>query len=288
MPEFAREFPFSEGTVKEAESLTHALRECHLKGLTEPKNVVAPGYDFAQTKRARSQFTGPLSAISREVPMADIEADVQDFGVLVAYARMTDGLLTVLDRGKGLVLPVLPHSGLLENYQRVGWPFVDPGSGWFRRKFFQAYFDISILGDAKVEVVQDGFFGGLQSFLTARIGGFRSRRSGGGGGGGGRGTGGGGTGGGSGGRTGGTATAQLWEINTSASGLQLGFVGTHSARPPTGLAGGVTTPVDVYLPFGTLYLAANASAGGSYVVDYGVQLNVPDPHPSPVHTTAFF
>jgi len=87
---------------------------------------------------------------------------------------------------------------------------------------------------------------------------------------------------------GGSSSAQMWEVHTAGSGLALAYHGTHAARIPVALPGGFTTPLDVYLPMGTLYLGANAGLGGAFMFDYGVILNVPSTHASPVHKTTAF
>jgi hypothetical protein len=164
----------------------------------------------------------------------------------------------------------------------MGWPFMPPDFGWFREKFFQSLFDQKVIEQVSIKTAQDGFFSGLKSFLTARIGGvrwWRSRQSGGGGRSGGGGTSGG---------TGRGGSAQIWEIHTNASGLSLAYHGTHAARVPTALPGGVTTPVNVYLPMGTLYLGANAGARGTFIFDYGVVLEVPSTDAHPIHKTKAF
>jgi hypothetical protein len=297
MPSIPPEFPFDDKSAHEAADLTNALRERHFKEIqARPSDILSPRPDFESVEHARGQLTGPLREISSDIPMVDVLADVQDFGVLVAYGRMTDGVMTVLRIGKDrTVVPLLPQHGLLEQYQGIGWPFIPPEFNWFRRKFFQSSFDEKALDEVPLQTAQESFFSGLKSFLAARISGvrwWRSRGAGSGSSGGGAGAGGGGgrRGGGSGGGAGsrGTSSAQIWEVHTLASGLTLAYHGTHAARLPVTLPGGFTTPVNVYLPMGTLYLGANAGAGGRTIFDYGVVLNVPSTHPHPVHSTKAF
>jgi hypothetical protein len=288
------ESPFDQKSTHEATELMNELRENHFKEVeARPAEMLSPGPNFESVQRIRNRLIRPLMKISREIPVEDICDDLEDFGVLAAYGQATDGVMTVLriEENK-TVVPVLPQVGLLEQYQMVGWPSFPPDFGWFRRKFFQVSFDESRLGQVPIKKAQDGFFAGLKSFLAARIGGvrwWRSRQSDGGGGttGGGGGRGYGGSGGGSGG-AGGGRSAQMWEINTDGHGLSLAYHGTHAARVANALPGGVTSPVDVYLPMGTLYLGANAGPSGTFIFDYGVVLNVPSTHARPVHTTKAF
>ena len=297
MPDFSPEFPFDETSTRQASELTNALRERHSKEVAErPAQLLEVGPQLEAVRKTRGRLTEPLDKISGDVPMEDILADVQDFGVLAAYSRMTDGLLSALRTGKDQsIIPLLPQVGLLEQYQRVGWPFVPPTFDWFRSKFFGSFGESAII-EVPWQKAQESFFTGLKSFLAARIGGFRwsrttrsnqQRRLGGIGGtifgGGGTSGGGGGTG-----SSHGTSSAQMWEVHTAGSGLSLAYHGTHAARIPVALPGGFTTPVNVYLPMGTLYLGANAGSGGTFRFDYTVQLTVPSTHPHPVHTTKVF
>lgn len=273
------EFPFDEESAAEASSIVAALRESHFKEIEErPQTILSPGGDLKLVQESRGRLTKPLREISREIPMKDVLDDLQDFGVLAAYGRMTDGVMTALRiRGGEAIVPLLPQHGLLEQYQRMGWPFMPPDFGWFREKFFHSGFDGNALQDVPLQKAQESFFSGLRSFLTARIGGVRWLRSnrfnsGGTGGGGGRKGGG-----------GGVSSAQMWEVRTTASGLSLAYHGTHAARVPMALPGGVTTPVNVYLPVGTLWLGADVGVAGTFIFDYAKMLTVPDVSSHPVH-----
>jgi hypothetical protein len=78
----------------------------------------------------------------------------------------------------------------------------------------------------------------------------------------------------------------MWTIHTSAGGLSLSYHGSHAVRLPIALPGGVTTPVTVFLPMGTLYIGANAGTAGSVLWDHTTMLTVPSPLPS-YHTKVF-
>jgi hypothetical protein len=280
MPNVPPEFPSDVQSAREAAVLTNALREQQLKELdAQPAEMFFAGLDFESVRRVRSRLTGPLEEVSQEIPMVDIRSDVQDFGVLVAYSQATGGNMLVLHIGEKTTVPVLPQVGLLEQYQILGSPFTPPYFDWFRQESFKSSFDGKALSQVSLHTAQEGFFLGLKSFLAARIGGvrwWRSQKSGGGGGG-------------TSGGVGGGGSAQLWEVHTDGSGLSLAYHGTHAARvPPTALPGGVTTPVDVYLPMGTLYIGANAGPHGAFIFDDQVVLKVPSQHPHPIHTTKVF
>lgn len=277
------EFIFDKESMERASSLTAELQEIHFKEVeASPERILSLEGDFNVIQNSRARLTSPLQEISREIPMIDILEDLQDFGLLAAVSKMTDQEMAVINtRDNKEIVPVLPERGLLEEWQRANWPhmpyFIQDGRyGRFLRGFAEDSLKIVSLKEA-----QQGFFTGLRSFLTARIGGvkwlgsrrFKSRGTGGG-----RGSGV-GTG------SSGASSTQLWEVRTpSRSGFSIAYHGTHAARTPIALPGGFTTPVNVYLPVGTLYLGADVGVGGTFIFDYAKMLSVPYPCSHPVHT----
>jgi hypothetical protein len=291
MPDTSPELQIDEATEHEAAKLSAALLERHTAEVEDrPNEILEAGGGRRSVEDRRARLTRPLDEISREVPMPDVLADVQDFGVLAALARSESApLFTVLrigeDRG---VVPVLPPLGLIEQSQRIGWPFPLRGSFWFIQDSFSFPFDKRTIERVPWNTAREGFFAGLRTFLTARIGGERwwrsqgpqSQQSGGGGGTGTSGS--------------GRAGTQLWTVETDSLGLALSYHGTHAARwPPMALpvesnTPRFTTPVVVHLPIGTLYLGADAGDGGKIIFDYRQVVVVPSPCSRPLHRISCF
>jgi hypothetical protein len=276
------EFIFDKESMERAANLVAALQEIHSKEVEgSPERILSLDGNFKVIQDSRARLTSPLQEISRIIPMADVLEDLQDFGLLAAISQMTDKAMTVLNIRDGEeTVPVLPERGLLEDWQRADWPFMPYYIRHRRDGHFLRGFAENALKIVSLKEAQQGFFTGLRTFLTARIGGvkwlgskrFNSGGSGGGGGGGGTGS-------------SGASSAQLWEVHTpSRSGLSVAYHGTHAARTPIALPGGFTTPVNVYLPVGTLYLGADVGVGGTFIFDYAKMLTVPYPGPHPVHT----
>jgi hypothetical protein len=226
-----------------------------------------------QMQDIRAHITRALDDVARDIPMEDILGDVQDFAILSALNqnKQNDKMRGMRIGESGRVVPLLPPVGTME------------GSPSFLAYFLENNGLLeSSIAFVPLELLREGFFSGIVSFLAARISGVRKWRAGHlstGAGGSGLGISGAGIG----------SSAQLWEINTIGSGLSLAYHGTHVVRAsPIALPGGVTTPVDVYLPMGTLYLGANAGPGGAFVFDHGVVLSVPDLSSKPKHSTLAF
>ncbi len=80
---------------------------------------------------------------------------------------------------------------------------------------------------------------------------------------------------------------QEWTIHTLESGNSIYYGGTHAIRTQPIYLNAPTTPVDVILPMGTLFLAADAGPHGAYVWDSAV-ITVPSPSPNPAFYTKAF
>jgi len=290
MPDTSPELPIDEATEHEAAKLSAALLECHTAEVEDrPNEILEAGGGRRSVEDRRARLTRPLDEISREVPMPDVLADVQDFGVLAALARSESApSFTVLRIGKDRgVVPVLPPLGLIEQSQWIGWPFPLRESFWFIQDAFSFPFDKRTIERVPWNTAREGFFAGLRPFLAARIGGERwwrsqgpqSQQSGGEGGSGTSGS--------------GRARTQLWTVETKRSGLSLSYHGTHAARLPMALpvgsdTPGFTTPVVVHLPIGTLYLGADAGDAGEIIFDYSKVVVVPSPCSRPLHNISCF
>lgn len=261
-------------TREQAASLTAALRERHETQVLEQRDEIIRSLRTQRRPERSFYFTEPLDGIDKEIPLQDLLIDVEEFGILSAFARVIDNRITTLQIGEHLPVPVLPARGLLRTVLR----YIEK-DGY--RRFFDDFSDtVSELtrGETVVkrlfwEEAKECFFSGLFDSLTTRIAGVRwlwhLMATGGGG---------------ASGLSGGSITGQWWTAHTRASGLSLYYGLTHAVRNPPNYLNGITTgvhaaPLPVFLPVGTLYMAADAGPGGTYVWDNSV-VTVPSHTPS--------
>ena len=148
----------------------------------------------------------------------------------------------------------------------------------------QAYFEVigmtAKLVQIPIQKAQEIFFNGLSTFLPARIAGVRwgkSLKN--------QSPPGGGIGEPPVGPGGGGSMGQWWTANTRSSGLSMFYAGTHAVRYPPNYLSGLTTPLPIYLPMGTLYLGADAGPGGRVIWDTNM---VTVPSQTPIFNTKAF
>jgi len=281
-------FHIDANSFKDARRLCAELQSAHRRVLADRKTIKNSYLSSWEDEGADDRFTQPLSEIRVDIPLDDVAADVRDFGNLSSLAEEFRLKLPV-----AVIDPKLPPLPLLP---RRGWrqvSAIDPSlSQEIVEAMFEEILEISSMGlDRSMlprKVVQDTFFSGLNTFLEARIAGVRwvkhageeipgtrllSAA-----------VGGGGDTGGGGGRVSGF---QKWTVHSIGSGFSLYYSGTHACRNGAIYLNAPTTPVDVYLPMGTLYLAANAGFSGGYVWDKSV-ITVPSPTPAPGQPPTYY
>jgi hypothetical protein len=288
-------------SAEQAEELMQQLRSVHMKLLEEPRELLR-AYERTNMRGYRL-FAEPMQKGPSDVPLRNLEADVDDFGEQCAVAKYLDKPLSGLRiDGERAPVPILLSSSLF-GPRRLMFLYQYMMEGL--RDFAEEENGMEIM---PLEKAQESFFDGLRSFLAARIAGVRwmQRRHGQGdrgedgggssgfaksGSGGGTGffssSGGGGTSGRGGG--GGSSTGQFWEVHTTTKHLSLYYGCTHAIRLPATHLGGLTTPdpsaspllcsLPVFLPMGTVYLAADAGPGGSLKWDTKGKITVPDLKP---------
>ena len=247
------------------------------------------GYGSA-LKDVASQFSDVLRRKRREIPLDDVEADVEDFGMLMAIAHETNARLPAIRLGLLKTVPVFPPAGQLTSL---------PASRLFSASSESVLKEISGFGTNTALILRPAaslrelFFNRLRRFLAVRIAGvqwatshigdgafsFQSQPA----------SLAAGAGGGSGG-TGGTSStgypsAQKWTVHTSGTGHSIYYGAYHGIRSRPIYLNAPTTPVEVFLPMGTIILAADAGPGGNYVWDRSV-IEVPSLTPV-YHTKAF-
>jgi len=286
----ASEFQIDANSWNDARQLTAELQREHSLRLADRDTIKNISFDYWdndggtswQDERKGDQFTGALSKFQEDIPLDDVAADVRDFRNLASLADEFNLKMPVAIIDHKLPpLPLLP---------RKGWrplAALDPS---LSRKgvedMFGEILEISSMGlNGSLllrQEVQDAFFSGLSTFLAARIAGVRWVRKA-------RGeeipgarllTAAAGGGGGSTSGEGRISGFQKWTVHTIGVGYSLYYSGTHACRTGAIYLNAPTTPVDVHLPMGTLYLAANAGFGGGYVWDKSV-ITVPNPTPAP-------
>ncbi|MFY9988548.1 MAG: hypothetical protein WAK31_27590 [Chthoniobacterales bacterium] len=246
-----------------AQQLTDELFNQHLLLVEKQSLGSLRELDFSSVD-GTDLFFQPLQSLANQIPLEDVRIDLRDFGLFVALMKdMREDLVAVqINEGK-ITIPVLPSAemiGLLlrsngrafDDYlslaKQVNW-----GRGKPRRISWRE--------------ASEAFFGGLRSFLAARISGFlwQNKRS----------TGGPSWSGPSAAVRGGSppptsgGSGQWWAVHTKSAGLSLYYGGTHVIRTPGIYLNGTTTPLNVFLPMGTLYLAADAGPGGGLIWDIG-------------------
>jgi hypothetical protein len=241
--------------------------------------------DFTHLPELVSSCTGPLERMAKGLPLSDVRTDVQEFGLLVMLAQIAGSQLpALLIDTEAAPVPLLPPQSFLVSTLNGEYFSADQLELNFR-EFVQAASEMNGYALRPVEYVQKMFFRGLQHFLAARIAGVRWARklpshmyeeyrlaelgvvelafAGGGGGGAeppeqssaaNRGAG----------------VYQRWTVHSVGGGNSLYWGGTHAAHTSPIYLNGLTTPLDVDLPTGTLYLAADAGPGGSYVWDNAI------------------
>jgi len=247
--------------------------------------IVSPSLE-----QAVSLFSDPLRRKKSEIPVADVSADVEDFGMLAAVAQLTNAQLPAIRVGLRTV-PLLPPKGSLTSLS---------ANELFSSKSEAILRDLTSTGmnDAVVFrpalLVRRLFFNGLKRFLAIRVAGVRWARSnfedrtlsfqvetahfaagagsGGGGGGGGR-------------SSPGLPSMQEWTIHTSGTGYSIYYSAQYGIRSKPTYLNGPTTPVQVYLPIGRVVLAANAGPGGKPLWDHSF---IDVPSPTPVYYTKAF
>jgi hypothetical protein len=276
----ATEFHIDKESYEEAERLTTDLRKSHtiIAGERGPEILRTLGGDPWELSRVIDDLARPLDDFVSEIPFRDIGTDVREFGIVAALARGSDRPMTALLMGsQGKPVPVLPAHGVLGILLRVGDPLRRTE---LARVFLEVVPPTMQVIRLRVAEAEDAFFHGLSSYLAARIAGvrwFRLRMTQQPPAGGGSGP--------PGGPGGGGATGQWWIAKTNASGLSMYYAGTHAVRNPPNYLAGLTTPLPIHLPMGTLYLGADAGPGGSVVWDPNV---VTVPSHSPTFNTRAF
>jgi hypothetical protein len=297
MPTDDDDFDVDPKSARDAEQLAEALRRRHLDILGNAHGVLSEFPYFLEL--SEENFTQPLNEMAQEIPLKDVQIDVHEFGLLALLFRSRGLDFPVRLMGEGAVLvPILPPIGLLQLVFGRS-PFPNPLINFYDFYLGDVVSFIygllrSAAGDNErsttrpLEIAQQAFFKGLEPFLTARIAGVRWARKqdegpppGGGG------------------RvpplaSGGpppagkaSGSAQLWKVHTVGSGLSLYYGGTHATRTTGIYLNGTTTPLQVFLPMGTLYLAADAGPGGALVWD-DKKGHLRVPSYTPTYTTKSF
>ena len=156
-------FTVDENSLSEARGLIKALRELQEK--FELMHFEKGG------KEQMNHLTEPLEQISREIPVWDIKADVQDFALLAAIAKRLGLSLPALPVGEGAV-PLLPNGRMM---LKLSWVLQYTSPDPFAVKGI-----LRVLPPRMAKTVQlsyqkarKAFFDGLEPFLAHRIGGVR-------------------------------------------------------------------------------------------------------------------
>ena len=248
------------------------------------------GYRSA-LKDAMSEFSSPLRRRMPDIPVRDVADDLEDFGTLAGIADVTGSLLPAIRIGSKTI-PVLPPKDHLATLP-ASRLFSDQGES-----ILQEIATATLKRDALVmqpaTTLRQIFFDQLKRFLAFRIAGaqwaqdnitdsalsFRGEpatAAAGAGGGGGWGS--------SGGSTPRKPSSQEWTVHTSGTGFSIYYGGTHAIRSRPTYLNGPTTPVQVFLPMGTIILASDGGPGGDYIWD-GSEVDVPSENPV-YYTRAF-
>jgi len=272
------DFHIDAQSILQAEKLTADLQKSHISTVEKDSREIIDSFrSEPKPGTAITQLSKPLDAIASEIPLRDIGIDVREFGVVAALAHTYDRPIFALPMGPenaAVPVPVLLARRLLRALLRFGDLnlSLDMAQAYFQDNEVTARF-VRI----PLKIAQEVFFHGLSTYLPARIAGVRWSRSQknesppGGGGGGGGGT--------SGGSGGGGSMGQWWTARTRRSGLSMYYAGTHAVREPPNYLSGLTTPLPIYLPMGTLYLGADAGLGGDIIWDESV-VTVPSQTPT--------
>ena len=264
MPTEDNHFEVDPKSVRDAESLIGTLRG-ELKYLLESSADQGWEESAPRVIKFASDILHLITEKIPQVPLKDVAIDTQDFGVLASLLRQSNLKFPARRMGgNGTPVPILPPIGFLPFLFSPNRPFAE-----FLFERLMTAPDRNNLTTLDVEEAQETFLTGLSYFLALRIAGVRSAREQGGGQSINRGgpvrfhSGGGpppplsGT----------SGSAQLWTVHTNGSGLSLYYGGTHAIRTTGIYVNAATTPLDVFLPMGTLYLAADAGPGGTLVWD---------------------
>lgn len=255
-----------------------------------PRAFRAFGHSSA-LRDVANRFPSPLRRRLPDISIGDVAADLEDFGMLTAIAGRTGSRLPAIHIG-AQTIPVLPPKDLLTTL---------PAKQLFSEQSESILWGIvsaTIKSDALVlqpaTVLRRIFFDRLKRFLAVRIAGaewaqdnigdaalsFRGEpvtvAAGAGGGGGGVS---------SGGSTPRKPSLQEWTVHTSREGFSIYYGGTHAIRSRPVYLNGPTTPVQVFLPMGTIVLASDAGPGGDYIWDRS-EVEVPSENPF-YYTNAF-
>jgi hypothetical protein len=277
------EFKVDANSLKRAQHLTDALA-AQIAG-REPDEVVRAFLRAPESAEAVADLTAPLDQMPEKLLWRDVRADVQEFDLLLALARISNTNILALDMGSERTrVPVLPAHGVLIGLIKMSL-IKDFQCEWVAE--LAQHLLQGALQETRERKVQlswreahTAFFEGLSTFLAARIAGVPwltrqmdlpspsgppGPR-------------------GAGGRI---PPRQQWTVHTKASGLSLYYGGTHAVRVPANYLAGLTTPnlrgedpnLLVFLPMGTLYLAADAGPGGAIVWDDKSAVTVPSHRP---------
>lgn len=272
-----------------ARRLTHALWRRHFAVI---RNTPRPlSGDLTTLPEIIQSYTRPLEKLAESLPLGDVRADIQEFGLLAMLAQDTGAELPVLSMNAGAsAVPLLPPQGFWDSTLEGEYFSADQLTSNFQ-EFIHEASELKGHHLRSLNYVQKTFFRGLQRFLAARIAGVRWARKlpsqryeeyrlaevgvaelafageGGGGAPPGQQTG----------ADSGAGLYQRWTVHTRGSGYSLFWGGTHAINTKPHYLNGVTTPLDVYLPTGTLFLAADAGPGGDRVWD-DVIITVPSRH----------
>ncbi len=236
-------------------------------------------------------FSSPLRRLKEEISLDEVEADTEDFGMLSAIADKNNSRLPMMRCGLRTV-PVLPPRDALKRF-KVNELFSLPVESILEEVVNLPSDRSFVMRPATT--VKRIFFARLKDFVAARLAGVRWAR---------RQTGeeastfrnqsivlaaGAGAGGGGGmirtAESPGYRSMQEWTIHTKGHGNSIYYGGTHAIRTEPIYLNAPTTPVQVFLPAGTLFLAADAGPAGEYVWDRSI---VEVPSLTPVFKTKKF
>jgi hypothetical protein len=272
------EFHIDTASKHLAENLSNSLRDVNTEAMPKIGHAFLSSSSTREERaRATAVLTDPLRHISREIGLSGVEADVWEFGLLGALASATDRPIRAVEVGSRPI-PVLPAPAVLSPVLGVAERVIDRISGrQVRVEIVTAVLDEIMLSGPGLHVTvaeaQHVFFEGLYPYLAACIAGFSWLRSfvnrgltppat----------------------EAQGTIT-QSWTVHTRQHGLSMYYAGTHAIRNPPNYGGGVTTPLSIHLPMGTLYLGANRADTGGTIWEPTV-VTVPS-HTPVFHATRF-
>jgi len=228
----------------------------------------SPGVPF-------DEVAGPLDRVSEEkgIPLQDVRADLEDFTLLAPVAQRYGIPALILGEAR---VPVLPGHGILRSIlEAVRRTRGRTDSPWLWIEAARSYLQDAFAGEnapqevqtLNLEEAQTAFFRGLSSYIAVRIAGvpwLQGQMPS---------------------KSGGQSNGQWWKAETQRSGLSLYYAGTHAVRHPPNYLGGVTTPLPVFLPLGTLHLGADAGRRGRVLWDSSV---VTVPSHTPIFRTKKF